>query len=113
MRTDPESREVLGSRRSALRDVAATVEDVYGLAVGPDSVWIHLPGNCAADQGWKLHISAILPDALTVLDSVLPLLKREGVSAKVAGSLDVLAELNEGWRGPSQIGKFVTVYPDC
>ena len=72
-----------------------------------------LPGSCLIQQGWKLHISTVVPDALTLVDPVLPLLRREKVSAKVAGSLDVLGGLNEGWHGPSQIGKFITVYPDC
>ncbi len=49
---------------------------------------------------------------MTLLDRVLPVLRREGLAAKVASSLDVLGGLNEGWYGPTQIGKFITVYPE-
>jgi hypothetical protein len=52
-----------------------------------------------------------LPDALSVLARALPVLRAENVTAKVAASLTMLAELNEGWLGPSQIGKLLTVYP--
>ena len=93
------------------RDVEQVVEACYGSTFALDGSWISLPGAVIPSQGWKLHVSATLPDALPVLGRALPLLRAENVTAKVAGSLAMLAELNEGWLGPSQIGKLLTVYP--
>jgi len=63
------------------------------------------------DQGWKLHISATPLSAAEILEAVLGVLFAEGVRFKVVGSLALLAQLNFGELGPSQIGKFITVYP--
>ncbi len=104
---------MVAADRDALPDVATAVEAVYGLTARTGSLWIELPGRCLIQQGWKLHISTVVPDALTLVDRVLPALRRENLAAKVASSLDVLGGLNEGWYGPSQIGKFITVYPEC
>ncbi len=63
------------------------------------------------DAGWKLHVSATPHSAADVLGRALPLLLEEGVAFKVAASPSVVAALNEGEGGISQIGKFLTVYP--
>jgi len=65
----------------------------------------------ARAQGWKLHVSASVLTAHKVLRRVLPILVAERAQFKVAASLRMLASLNEGEAGISQIGKFVTVYP--
>lgn len=62
-------------------------------------------------QGWKLHITASIASAEAVLARALPLLLAEEISFKVAASLQILAELNRGEAGLSQIGKFITIYP--
>lgn len=65
------------------------------------------------EQGWKLHVSASLWSAKTVLRRVLSVLLAEEVSLKVAASPEVLAGLNDGTSGHlSQIGKFITIYPN-
>lgn len=92
-------------------DIDEVVAECYGATATVDGRWISLPGAATPLQGWKLHVSATLPDALSVLSRALPVLHDAGVAAKVAGSLSMLGELNEGWLGPSQIGKLVTVYP--
>jgi hypothetical protein len=46
-----------------------------------------------------------------VLGRVLPILVEEGVAFKVAAATSVVAAMNEGEGGISQIGKFITVYP--
>jgi hypothetical protein len=63
------------------------------------------------DQGWKLHVSATPMSAVAVLDAALDVLFAEGVRFKVVGSTGLLQTLNAGYFGPSQIGKFITVYP--
>src|SRR5712691_9903777 len=63
-------------------------------------------------QGWKLHISAGLSSAEAVLNSVMPVLYTERVHFKTVASLEQLLRLNQGVAGLSQVGKFITVYPD-
>jgi hypothetical protein len=88
---------------------------------GPDTAvnqreqWIVVRPPGAADgsrtQGWKLHVSAHPANAHTVLARCLPVLSHRQCRFKVASSAAVVAELNAGIGGPSQIGKFLTVYP--
>lgn len=79
-----------------------------------NDVWIRV-ANAESEiemptQGWKLHVSAASFSAREVLIAILPILLRENARFKVAASLDVLDEINSG--ETSQIGKFVTIYPN-
>src|SRR4051812_47989824 len=62
-------------------------------------------------QGWKLHVSAHPGNSYGVLDRALAVLRSYQVNFKVAASPQMLEILNAGAAGPSQIGKFITVYP--
>jgi hypothetical protein len=62
-------------------------------------------------QGWKLHLSSIPREAVRLLRKIVPLLKAQNVSFKVARDKEVLSLLNEGEMGASQVGKFMTIYP--
>jgi hypothetical protein len=79
----------------------------------PTMEWIRLLREDAAlpAQGFKLHVSAGVSSAEEVLRRALPVLLAERVTFKVAGSRRMLAALNQGMGGMSQIGKFITVYP--
>jgi tRNA A-37 threonylcarbamoyl transferase component Bud32 len=79
-----------------------------------DSPWIWVAPDLAQipQQGWKLHLSATVASAVTVLGRALPVLFENGASFKVARSLPQLQSLNEGRLGFSQVGKFITVYPN-
>lgn len=63
-------------------------------------------------QGWKLHISACSSSAPEVIRRAVPVLVRESVCFKVTVSEGFLNDLNEGHGGLSQVGKFLTVYPN-
>ncbi len=63
-------------------------------------------------QGWKLHVAAGVLTAKEVLDRSLPALLGEDADFKVAASIRQLAALNDGRGGLSQVGKFITVYPN-
>lgn len=79
-----------------------------------DEAWVSVtyPGGVVLpSQGWKLHVSATEGSAEEVLQRILPVLFVEPTAFKVARSGERLAELNRGEGGPSQVGKFVTVYP--
>jgi hypothetical protein len=86
--------------------------------IEPDSVprtaWIKvLHEPCRRPyQGWKLHISASVWTAEPLLRRALPVLLDEDSDFKVAASARRLAELNDGRAGLSQVGKFITIYPN-
>ncbi|SIR51741.1 lanthionine synthetase LanC family protein [Fluoribacter gormanii] len=63
-------------------------------------------------QGWKLHISTIPGEAIQLLNCIIPcLLRHKLISFKIAKDTMTLGYLNEGELGRTQIGKFMTIYP--
>jgi hypothetical protein len=86
----------------------------YLPVTAPDSMWRYSRRGSAGNlnQGWKLHISATVLTANTVLSRVAPLLQARSVLFKAPASLGELRKLNCGlFYGYSQVGKFITVYP--
>lgn len=81
-----------------------------GLQVREDRIWAAV-GTARPGFGWKLHVSAVQAQALETLEAVLDLLEHTGTPFKCARDETVLAELNEGDFGVTQIGKFMTIYP--
>ena len=78
-----------------------------------DSQWVkaeHRDAQTPA-QGWKLHVSATVLSAESVLRQALPVLLAEPCRFKAATAC-TLQTLNDGQGGLSQIGKFLTLYPD-
>lgn len=79
---------------------------------GPNRTWIAVVhSEHTPTQGWKLHLSADEGSAIETLTRVLPVLLSETASFKVAASSAELNDLNEGFGGLSQVGKFITIYP--
>ena len=74
-------------------------------------LWVSCDDGAVPEQGWKLHLSATVASAVTVLERAVPILLENGATFKAARSLTALQSLNEGRLGFSQVGKFVTVYP--
>ena len=111
-----------GSDRSLLPIIVQACEREAGAGAGrraepprdSSDIWIKVLNERAPSpgQGWKLHLSAGAWSAETVLRRALPVLLAEDASFKVAASLRSLEFLNEGEGGLSQIGKFITVYPN-
>ena len=80
----------------------------------PNSIWRYSRRGTSADlkQGWKLHISATVLTANTVLSRVAPFLQARSVLFKAPASLGELGKINCGlFYGYCQVGKFITVYP--
>jgi hypothetical protein len=80
----------------------------------PGSIWRYSREASPSDpeQGWKLHVAATVLTAARVLRRVAPLLGERGVLYKAPASLGELQRLNSGLQyGYSQVGKFITVYP--
>ena len=74
-------------------------------------LWVHNDACEIPEQGWKLHVSATILSAGEVLRRVLPLLLAETTAFKVAATPRQIGVLNSGSGGLSQVGKFITVYP--
>lgn len=62
-------------------------------------------------QGWKLHISATVVSAETVLARALPILLRSDSSFKFAATIQRVAQLNDRHTPRGHSGKFITIYP--
>lgn len=95
-----------------IRDALA--DDENGWDVSDDGMWCHVTprGHRWPSQGWKLHVSATLPLAATVLTRVLPVLLGARCAFKFAGTPANVALLNSNHAPRGGSGKFVTVYPD-
>ena len=80
-----------------------------------DRIFLDFGPKPAYDVGWKLHI--VKPNGLSVNNYKLPptylrllsYLRDEGIPHKIVANLANLAEME---RNPSQIGKFITIYPE-
>jgi serine/threonine protein kinase len=81
-----------------------------GLPTITRSVWAHA-GKADGEYGWKLHLSATQTTACALLRHVLPILVQRGLAFKIARNAELLGMLNEGAFGPTQVGKFMTIYP--
>lgn len=64
-------------------------------------------------HGWKLHVSSTPRQAGDLLRTIAPLLAEDRVRFKCARDEETLTLLNEGAYGPTQVGKFITIYPRC
>lgn len=76
--------------------------------------WLHLlhSDRIPRHQGWKLHVSADATNASAVLERCVPVLTAARASFKAVANLPALIALNDGAFGISQVGKFITIYPD-
>lgn len=62
-------------------------------------------------QGFKLHVSASVSNAIDIAERVVPILLEENITFKCVANTSLLLDLNAGVFGLSQVGKFITVYP--
>lgn len=78
------------------------------------TVWRFSPAQFSnvPDQGWKLHITATVLTATTVLERVGPFLHERRIPFKGPRTLEILSRINSGlYFGYTQVGKCFTVYP--
>lgn len=78
-----------------------------------DETWCRLAPRSGSplEQGWKLHVSATVASAPTVLAKALDILLRDESAFKFARSLDQVSALNSRATPRGNSGKFITVYP--
>jgi hypothetical protein len=80
-----------------------------------DRRFLDFGGRPAYDVGWKLHV--VKPNDLDRYNSYLPMnykrllsyLRDQGIPHKIVRNLDQLAQMEQT---PSQVGKFITIYPN-
>lgn len=63
-------------------------------------------------QGWKVHISVQLGDAMKVFGLVVPKLIKYNLNFKVIKNLDELSKINSPREQSSMANKFITIYPE-
>ena len=88
----------------------AEIVRALGVSVETRGRWAGV-GVSERTHGWKLHLSTIPVQASQLLGIVVPILCARQVPFKFARNEEILALLNEGGLGSTQIGKFITVYP--
>lgn len=101
-------------RSEALNNRWQELCDHYLPFVSLSSIWRYSRESSPDDpeQGWKLHVSATILDAVRVLRAVGPYLQNRGVLFKAPASLHQIGALNSGIHyGYSQVGKCFTIYP--
>jgi len=78
-----------------------------------DGHWCYAarPDQVGPAQGWKLHVSATMASAETVLTRALPVLLDGGSPFKFARTIDHVALMNTRQTPRGHSGKFITVYP--
>ncbi|NJP67796.1 class III lanthionine synthetase LanKC [Streptomyces spiramenti] len=69
-------------------------------------------GASLPQQGWKVHVSATLDNAATVLERVVAVCLAHDVPFKCVPSPTLLLRRNAKYADRAGSGKFVTVYPD-
>ncbi|WP_276979167.1 lanthionine synthetase LanC family protein [Flavobacterium filum] len=89
-------------------------KDGYKVIVKGDSSfqWYHCEhkDGILPNQGWKIHISANLSNAVEIHNLVVPYLVHNKLSFKHPFSNSDLQFLNSGKGGITQVGKFLTIY---
>ncbi|MDO4912431.1 MAG: protein kinase [Lactobacillus sp.] len=84
--------------------------------INKNDIWAYPSNNSLTwneldNYGWKIHISAIIPNAIQIAQEFIGLAKLYELNFKILASLNQLEKINLGYYGNSQIGKFITIYP--
>jgi hypothetical protein len=78
----------------------------YSVPTSAFSQWEGPGLTTLPDQGWKMHVSMNPERATEIAETVLPELRKRGITHKIAKDL---ADFST-WEG-TQAGKFITIYP--
>ncbi|MGE6415977.1 class III lanthionine synthetase LanKC [Planococcus kocurii] len=63
------------------------------------------------EQGWKIHISAVINEAQSTLDKVAPFLIKNNILFKYVPDIWGLTRKNSKYGDRGSSGKFITIYP--
>lgn len=97
-----------------LNDALGATDEIGRWAVKADGFWTYATPveKLRCPQGWKLHVSATLLSAETVLARSLPILLKSNSPFKFASTLDNVGILNGRSTPRGYSGKFITIYPE-
>lgn len=97
-----------------LQDVLEALGETDRWTVTLSSIWYGVTphDHAARSQGWKLHLSATVLSAATVLARSLPVLLKSQSSFKFASTLEYVDLLNNRHTPRGHPGKFITIYPE-
>ncbi|MFI1536544.1 class III lanthionine synthetase LanKC [Streptomyces anandii] len=110
---DAPHRAVPGTRAADSRYAAALLPVPAGWQRGESGDWLALRPLDAElpPQGWKIHVSACLDNAESVLERVRGYCLERGVAFKFVPSRYLLHQRNAKYADRAGSGKFITVYP--
>ncbi|MEG3630699.1 class III lanthionine synthetase LanKC [Streptomyces poriticola] len=110
---DAPHRTAPGTAAAASRYAAATLPVPPGWHRSESGDWLALRPSAAElpPQGWKIHVSACLDNAESVLERVRLLCLERGVAFKFVPSRYLLHQRNAKYADRAGSGKFITVYP--
>ena len=111
---DSEYFEHLAVRQLA-PDYQACLEGILapGWTVSRFDLWLKVstPTAILRNQGFKIHVSATLTNAIEVIRCAAPICTKFGVIFKVVGDPKLLHHLNAKHYDRGSSGKFITIYP--
>ncbi|MEV6121264.1 class III lanthionine synthetase LanKC [Streptomyces sp. NPDC052077] len=110
---DAPHRTAPGTAAAGTRYAAATLPVPEGWRSGESGDWLALRpvGVELPAQGWKIHVSARLDNAETVLERVRRYCLEHGIAFKFVPSRYLLHQRNAKYADRAGSGKFITVYP--
>ncbi|MEV8597230.1 class III lanthionine synthetase LanKC [Streptomyces sp. NPDC052012] len=110
---DAPHRTAPGTHAADSRYAAALLPVPTGWQRGESGDWLALRPLDAAlpPQGWKIHVSACLDNAESVLERVREHCLERGVAFKFVPSRYLLHQRNAKYADRAGSGKFITVYP--
>ncbi|MFF7393965.1 class III lanthionine synthetase LanKC [Streptomyces scabiei] len=100
-----------GGKRSRFRQTRAPLPSSWTRERVGDWLAYRPPGVRLPPQGWKIHVSACLDNAQSILDEVWDHCVPRGIAFKFLPDLETLFLANAKYAHRGSSGKFVTVYP--
>ncbi|WP_270281615.1 protein kinase domain-containing protein [Streptococcus salivarius] len=97
------------------RKYQETLKEFGLLKHSSDNPWIYsVSPNIEVKRGFKIHLSATIVNATAIAESFFKFIKTNNfdINFKILSSLKELTLQNAGIYGYSQVGKFITIYPN-
>ncbi|MFB5251114.1 protein kinase [Bacillus mycoides] len=100
-------------KKKAIRTTYRSTLDKFKVNVSFDEHWSYYKAidNSLPTSGFKVHLSASITNATTIIERCLPYLIHKGLNFKAVSNLRIFELQNRGIFWFSQIGKLVTIYP--
>lgn len=102
-------------KRKQLHSYIKEIESDKDCNFKKDGFWLYcthkIEKEAWSEKGFKIHLSATINNAYTILQIFFPYGKANKLEWKVIFDYRVLERQNLGKYGYSQIGKFITIYP--